>query len=66
MAHGLLSAPAGRATRQLPDQSTIIWVEIFLHIVSRLCGARPQSDIALLVLNKTGRQLRQPRETGKT
>jgi hypothetical protein len=49
MAHGLLSSPASRATRQLPDQSTIIRVEIFLRVVSRLRGARPQSDIALLV-----------------
>ena len=38
MAHGLLSAPASRATRQLPDQSTIIWVESF-SMLFRVFGA---------------------------
>ena len=34
-----------RAARQLPDQSTIIWVESSSTDSSRLRGARPLSDI---------------------
>jgi hypothetical protein len=35
----------GQAARQLPDQSTILWVESSSTGASRLRGARPQPDI---------------------
>jgi L-alanine-DL-glutamate epimerase-like enolase superfamily enzyme len=35
----------GRAARQLPDQSTTLWVDSSSTGDSRLRGARPQTDI---------------------
>src|ERR1700722_16071352 len=37
-----------RAARQLPDQSTTLWVESSSTDSSRLRGARPQGDICLV------------------
>ena len=37
----------GRAARQLPDQSTTLWVESSSTDDSRLRGARPRADIAV-------------------
>jgi transposase len=37
---------AGQAARQLPDQSTTLWVDSSSTSDSRLRGARPRGDIA--------------------
>jgi hypothetical protein len=45
MAVSLLSVLPGRAARQLPDQSTTLWVESSSTSGSRLRGALPTCDI---------------------
>jgi hypothetical protein len=46
----------GRAARQLPDQSTTLWVESSSTDDSRLRGALPRRD---MVAHRAVRQLRQ-------
>jgi hypothetical protein len=45
----------GRAARQLPDQSTTLWVESSSTGDSRLRGARPKGDIAVFHSITVGR-----------
>jgi hypothetical protein len=49
----------GQTARQLPDQSTTLWVESSSTDGSRLRGARPKSDIARFIrsLDPHGREL---------
>ena len=49
-----------RTARQLPDQSTTLWVESSSTSDPRLRGALPTGDIARLGCYEKGRQLRRP------
>ena len=50
----------GRAARQLPDQSTTLWVESSSTSDPRLRGALPIADIRLLAVLLTNKQIVEP------